>query len=252
MRSIRAATSGLGLLGATALAPVLLAACGTSDPPAATPISVTCSSGGPRLTVTGNGQATGTPNVLTLVSGVSVTDPTANEAMQDADNRTAALVGAMKGGGVAAADIQTSDLSLQPQFNFANPPVFVGYQVDNSITATLRNLATAGSIVDSVTAAAGDAARIDSLTFSMSDQSGIEDQARSVAVEQARTHAETMAAAAGERLGPICSLSDQSQPSFPEGELAPAYASNSQAQLPIEPGSQQVSAQVTIVYSLRS
>ncbi len=124
----------------------------------------------------------------------------------------------------------------------------------NTITAELHDFSRAGSVLDEVTAAAGNAARIDSLTFSIEDPSTIEDAARTDAVHQAVSHARSMAHAAGERLGPVCSLTDQS-PDFglevPSAAGTAAHAPSDETPVPLEAGSQEVSAQITLVYALQ-
>jgi uncharacterized protein YggE len=144
-------------------------------------------------------------------------------------------------------------VSIQPQVNLAG--TITGYQMTNTVTAKLRDFATAGSVLDSLTAAAGNAARIDSLTFSLDDPRAIEDTARTDAVHQAVSHARSMAQAAGESLGPVCSLTDQSTPSFDVagsfGSLkAGAAAPGAPSPVPLQPGTQQVSAQIRLVYGL--
>ena len=100
----------------------------------------------------------------------------------------------------------------------------------------------------------GDALGIDSLTFSVEDPRAIEDDARTDAVHQAVSHAQSMARAAGERLGPVCSLSDQSASTYPEFyngfDAAPGVTASKAASVPLQPGTQQESAQVTLVYAL--
>ena len=131
-------------------------------------------------------------------------------------------------------------------------PTLTGYQVTNTVTAALRNTATAGAAIDAVVNASGDAAQINSLTFSFGDPAKVEDQARAAAVHQAVAHAGAMAAAAGRRLGPVCSLTDNTQPSSfhrtrlrcRRGVSAPG------SPVPVEPGTQIESDQVTMVYAL--
>jgi hypothetical protein len=121
----------------------------------------------------------------------------------------------------------------------------------NTLTAKLRNFSTAGSVIDAVTAAAGNAARIDSLTFSIEDPRKVEDTARTDAVNQAVSHARSMAQAAGERLGPVCSLSDETSPTyFSAGPLRQSASADVASPVPLQAGSQQVSAQITLVYAL--
>jgi hypothetical protein len=211
--------------------------------------STVCGGSAPKLTVQGTGNASATPDLLTVAVDVAVTDPSAQASLVDDNSKANAVTAALKQGGVADKDIQTSNVSIQPNYNFAG--TITGYAMTNTITAKLRNFSTAGPVIDALTAAAGNATRVDSLTFSIEDPGKIEDKARTDAVHQAVSHAQSMAQAAGERLGPVCSLSDDSSPSyFNPGPLHAAASSAAAAPVPLQAGTQQVSAQVTLVYAL--
>ncbi len=212
-----------------------------------------CAGPAAKLTVQGSGQATGTPNLVTLIASVDVSGATAKAALADDDQRTAALVVALHSGGVAGPDVQTSGLSVQPQTNLAG--AITGYQVVDTVTAKLRNMGAAGSLIDAVGSAVGNAVRIDSLQVSVDDPRPLEGQARADAIHQAAGHAAAMAAAAGQQLGGICSITDASSaPPYPYAAsgFAAIGAQAPQMAVPIAAGSQQVSAQVTIVYALQS
>jgi uncharacterized protein YggE len=216
-------------------------------------VSAACASSAPKLTVQGTGNASATPDLLTVSVAVNVTDPSAQASLVDDNSRAGAVTAALKQGGVAEKDIQTSNVSIQPNFNLAGN--ITGYAMTNTLTAKLRNFSTAGSVIDAVTAAAGNAARIDSLTFSIEDPRKVEDTARTDAVNQAVSHARSMAQAAGERLGPVCSLSDETSPTyFGAGLSAGSFRQSASADVaspvPLQAGSQQVSAQITLVYAL--
>jgi hypothetical protein len=121
------------------------------------------------------------------------------------------------------------------------------------VTATITDLAEAGSTIDAVSGAAGNAGQISSVSFSINDPRAVQDEARTDAVHQAVSHARAMAASAGERLGPVCSLTD----STPAPPVVPTYNSIGQVQMaassvPLEAGSQQANAQVTMVYALEA
>ena len=160
----------------------------------------------------GTGNASATPDLLTVSVDIDVTEPSAQASLVDDNSKAAAVIAALKQGGVAAKDIQTSDVSIQPNYSLTG--TITGYEMTNTLTAQLHDFSTAGSVIDAVAAAAGNAARIDSLTFSIQDPRQIEDRARNDAVHQAVSHARSMAAAAGERLGPVCSLTDDSSPDY--------------------------------------
>jgi hypothetical protein len=224
--------------------------------------AVTCSSATPRLTVQGTGQATGAPNVLTVVFGLNATAPSAAAALTKDDTQVSEALLGLAAHGVAKKDVQTTNLTLQAQYAFPKTgPVVTGYQVANTVTATLRDAKTAGAAIDALVGATDNAAQINSLTYSFGDPAKIEDRARQSAVHRAVAHAAAMAAAAGRRLGPVCSLTDNTAPSeflgndqvtfggaVPEG----AATSAGSASVPIEAGTQTETDQVTLVYAVAS
>jgi uncharacterized protein len=147
--------------------------------------------------------------------------------------------------GVAAADLQTSGLSISPTFDDAGG--ITGYEVDNEVTATLRDIAGAGDLLDASAKAAGDAARIRRISFAIDDDAEPRARARADAVEQARAQARQLADAAQVPLGPILSITEEpaGQPPVPVPADARATAS-----VPLEPGSQEVSVVVEVVHRL--
>jgi hypothetical protein len=250
-RTVRVA-GVVGITTALAVSGVALGLAVSSNSPSGNTASASaaCGSSAPKLTVQGTGNASATPNLLTVAVDVNVTDPSAQASLVDDNSKAAAVTAALKQGGVADKDIQTSNVSIQPNYNLAGN--ITGYVMTNTLTANLRNFSTAGSVIDAVTAAAGNATRVDSLTFSIEDPRKIEDKARTDAVNQAVSHARSMAQAAGERLGPVCSLSDDSSPTYVDaGPLRQGVAASAVASpVPLQAGTQQVSAQVTLVYAL--
>lgn len=221
-------------------------------PPVTAASPAGCGGSSPRLTVTGTGLATGTPDVLTVTLSVRAAGSSAQSAMSADNTETASVVDALAQGGVAKQDVQTTGLSLQPDYTEQHgTTVLTGYSVSNDVVAKLRDIAHAGSTVDAVTSAGGNDVQIQSLGFSIADSRSLEDQARRDAVHQAVAHAATMAAAAGERLGRVCSLSDQSSaPVYGRTPLASPSFGSAAGTVPLEVGTQQETAQVQIVYSL--
>jgi hypothetical protein len=249
--TVAAVALGALVVGATGLGLALSAGATT---PVATPAG--CSSSQPRLTVQGTGQADGTPDVLTAVFGFSSsTAPSATAALSQNNAEVNQALLALSGQGVAKSDIQTTGLTLAPQYAYPRGvPTRTGFAATNTVTATLRDAKTAGDAIDGVVNASGDAATINSLNFSFGNPAQVEDQARAYAVHQAVAHAGAMAAAAGRRLGPVCSLTDNTQPSVlqPYGSAGFAAANDQTSAVPVEPGSQTETDQVTMVYALRS
>jgi uncharacterized protein len=202
-----------------------------------------------RITVTGSGTVTGTPDQLTLDMGVQVNGGTVDSALQQANQDAARVTAALRGAGVTAADIQTSGLSIQPSYA-SGSSLPNGYAVSESLSATLVHLAAAGAQIEAAVRAGGNAVTVDDVSLNLADSSGLLASARARAVADARVKAAQYAKAAGRPLGPVISITDQSQDSGPPGPaFAPAAASKAPS-VPISPGSAQVSVSVTVVYVL--
>jgi len=253
----RVITAGL-LLPATATA-IAIAAYGAvrTGTAAATPSAGTasCATSAPHLTVQGSGQGSGTPDVLTAVFGFSTTAGSSAAALSQNNAKVALALQALSANGVAARDTQTTGLNLSAQYAYPHGvATLTGYQATQTVSAALRHPSTEGAAIDAVVNATGNAAQIDSLTFSFADPGAVQDKARTAAVHQAVAHAQAMAAAAGRKLGPVCSLTDDAQPASPGSnrsfnglDTLPAAGT---APVPLEPGTQVESDQVTMVYAL--
>lgn len=215
-----------------------------------------CGAGTAELTLHGAGTASGRPDLLTVSLQVEETASTAQQAMADDDARTAAVDAVLQRTGVLTSDVQTADLTLSPQYHYPSggPPELVGYSVDQTLTAQIHDLASAGTVLDDAVAAGGSATSIASVTFSDQDPTALQDEARAAAVKNAVTHARVMANAAGNRLVRLCSVTDDTASSEP----APQYAFNGQVAapaaevptVPLSAGTLSAHAQVTLVYAL--
>jgi uncharacterized protein YggE len=215
-----------------------------------------CHGGTPTLTEQGQASASGTPRTLDFDADIDVNAASAAAALSQDNSVTAAVVAALEANGVAKKDIATTNLSVSPNYaEFHGQSVISGYGVDNSLSVTIRHLLSAGNVIDAAASAGGDALSIDSLQFALSDPQALQDKARHEAVTQAISHARSMAAAAGQRLGSLCRLTDDSNESpVPTPLRLPAAGFNaaSASSVPLEPGTQQASAQITIVYALEA
>jgi hypothetical protein len=193
------------------------------------------------------GKVTGTPDTVTIAVGVQTTASTAGAALDENNAKANAVIAVLKGKGVAVADLQTSGLSVSPTYSNSGNTI-TGYQVTNSLTVTLHGIDKAGAIIDAVQSAAGDATRIDQLSFSIGDSSSLRTAARTDAVKQATASAKQLAAAAGVQLGQVLSITedpdDQTNP--------PVYAAAEAAagSVPIQAGSQDLTVTVQLVFAI--
>ncbi|MEP6562175.1 MAG: SIMPL domain-containing protein, partial [Nakamurella sp.] len=155
-------------------------------------------------------------------------------------------IAVIKGGGVADADLQTSQLTVNPTYD--DKGAITGYQVSNLLTAKLRNIAGAGALIDGVGKAAGNAVRVQQLSFSIDNDSDLRSAARTDAVRQAQTQAKELADAAGVALGPVDSITETagSSPVTYQPPMLPDAA----AGVPIQAGSQELNVVVQVVYQI--
>jgi uncharacterized protein len=205
--------------------------------------------GSARITVTGTGTVTGTPNQLILSMGVQVNAISVGAALQQADEAVNRVTAALKANGVAASDIQTADLYIQPNYrdNSSTPD---SYGVSESLTATLRRISVAGAQIDAAVHAGGNAVTIDNISLNLTDTSSLLAHARAAAVADARNKAAQYAAALGRPLGPVLSITDQA-PTEPLPFNAQASgAASPRPSVPISPGTQQLSVSITVVYAI--
>jgi uncharacterized protein YggE len=198
------------------------------------------------ITAQGVGTVTGTPDVLTITLGVQTNSGSAQTAMSENNRLATDTIAVIKASGVADADLQTSQLTVSPTYD--DKYTITGYQVSNMVTAKLRNIDGAGALIDAVGKAAGDAVRVQQLSFSIDDESDLRAAARAAAVQQAQAQAKQLAEAAGVALGPVDSITE-SAGSSPLTYAAP-MAADASAGAPIQAGSQELSIVVQVVYQI--
>jgi uncharacterized protein YggE len=199
-----------------------------------------------RITVTGTGNVTGTPDQLVLAMGVQVNGSSVGSALGRANQAVRGVTAALRADGVAAADIQTSGLSIYPNYP-DNSPTPNGYSVSESLTATLNRLAAAGPQIDAAVRAGGNATTVSGISLNLTDTSALLARARARAVADATAKAAQYAKALGQPLGPVVSITDQA-PAQPFPGYA-AASSGAKAPVPISPGTQQLSVSVTAVFA---
>lgn len=238
------------LLFALTLPALLLAGCGDGGSgPQAQAAAAPESDGRPAITAQGTGEVRGKPDILTVVLGVETRAGAAQAALRDNNERANALIDTLKRRGVADADIRTSQLSISPTWDDHGQRI-TGYQVHNLVTATLRNLAGAGALIDAAAQEAGDAIRVQQIGFAVDDDSALMAEARTDAVRRARSQAEQMAKAAGVKLGRVRSISEAASGPSPVVFDQAAAAPKPVAAVPLEPGTEKLALTVTVVYDI--
>jgi uncharacterized protein len=197
---------------------------------------------GTTITVTGNGTAEATPDRASFDFGVQTQALTAAEALSRNASEAQAIVDALKKAGVPASAIQTTEVSLWPQTSSTGTRI-TGYQASNSVQVTAA-LGKSGALVDAAVGAGAN--NVDGPNLDTADQSSLYDQALKRALGDAKGKAQAIAAGAGLTLGTVLKVHEG-------GNAVPvpmfATAAKAEAAPPIEAGSQEIEASVTVTYA---
>lgn len=235
-------TTALLVAGATSLAPA------SAQSAARAPIG-TAMVDGTVLDVVAEGMATRVPDIATIRAGVVTQAPTAAAALADNAARMGRIVAALKSAGIALRDIETTAVTLSPQYRYADnqPPAITGYQATNTVSVRFREIARSGAILDLLVAQG--ASQIDGPSLSLAEPDAAMDEARVDAVKRARARAVLYARAAGLSVARIVSIVEGGdQPGAP-GPVMFARAKDS-ASTQILPGESRTTATVSVRFLL--
>jgi uncharacterized protein len=221
------------LLAVAALAAVLLA--GGAE--AATP------PGTSTVTVTGTGTVSAVPDQASFSFTVQTKAATAAAALSRNATVTRGVISAIEDAGVPEADIQTSQVSLDPVTSNDGTSI-VAFTASDSISVTKLAIAKAGAVVDAAVGAG--ATDVSGPSLEISSQDAIYAKALKAAVAQAKAKAQALADAAGLSLGAVVTIVEGGGVAVP----LPFAQGAAKDVTPIEPGTQAVQATVTVTFAL--
>jgi uncharacterized protein YggE len=204
--------------------------------------------------VSGSGSVLGEPDIALVTLGVEADAASVGEARQQAADSMNAMLDALKEGGVAEEDLQTTSFSVQPRYDFRDGrQTLLGFTVSNLVTAKIRNIDDTGDLVDAAIEAGGNLARVQNLQFTIDDPASLQDEARREAMADARSKAETLADAAGVGLGDARSINESGGVvAFDFAERGLALPAGDAAASPIQVGELEVRVDVQVVYGLKN
>jgi uncharacterized protein len=231
------------LLAAAGLTAVGLSACDSSSGPTRTSDRATR-----QVTVVGAGQVQGTPDRLTVNASIEFVAPDVTGAMNQTSDRQQAVIKALVDSGIDRKDISTTQVSLQPQFAGGDSAAIIGYRASNSIDVKLRKLDTASQALSLIVSTGGDATRINSVNYSIEDDSQLVKDARARAFNDAKDRAGQYAQLSGLRLGKVIAITESGGATPPTPMPSPRGAEL--AAVPLEPGQQTVGFSVTVIWEL--
>jgi len=229
---------------AAAAAVAGLSGCDSHDP--ATPPGAN-----PRqVTVVGSGQVQGVPDTLTADASIEFTAADVTSAMNQTNDRQRAVIDALVAAGLDRKNISTTEVTLQPQYSNPGPTgtaTITGYRATNGIEVKIHPADTASRLLALIVGTGGDATRVNSVSYSIADDSQLVKDARARAFNDAKNRADQYAQLSGLRLGKVLSISEASGSTPAAGVPAPKAMPTA---VPLEPGQQTVSFSVTAAWEL--
>lgn len=240
MRSIAPALSALAVMAAPAVA-------AAQQPQEAQHLLLQ----GTALTISAEARASAKPDIASVTAGVVNDAPTAEAALAENARRMNAVLAAVKRAGILDRDVQTSQLSIQPQMVYAEnvPPRVTGYQATNTVTVKVRNMNNVGKVVDAVVSQGSN--QLNGVTFSIDEPEGALNGARTEALRRARARADIYAQAAGMRVHRIISIAESGIVEPPRPMPMMAMARMQAEGTPVAPGEVDLTANVTVMFELR-
>lgn len=206
-----------------------------------------------RIIVTGEGESTLAPDLALLSLSVMREAKTAREALTANNDAMAAVIAAMKASGIEERDLQTAGIQISPRYNYTPKPdgtqeaVLAAYQVTNTLSVRIRDIAKTGEILDkSVTLGVNQGGGI---SFANDDPSAAMTEARKRAVADAMAKAKTLTEAAGVELGRILEISETSF-APPPGPILSKYAAQAADAVPVQAGENSYKIQVNVTFEL--
>jgi uncharacterized protein YggE len=263
--------TSLALLGAT----LLLTACGDTT----TVVRPGGDGALEGMVVVGVGRVEVSPDVLVVALGVESTRPTAPEALEAMGTAADAMIGALRDAGIEDEDMQTTSLSVRevrpPRGQVPPVPVDVGiaeaapaaapagFVGEQRLRVRIRDLESAGEIIEAAVGAAGEDARVFNLSFEVAQADEAIAQARQRAVEDALRRGDELADTAGVELGSPVSIEEISAPdpgaerlelalTSPSAAGSAGAAAVTDAAAQIEPGVRRLEVRVQVRFALES
>lgn len=225
---------------------VLVACNSTADVPAGTAT-------GRGITVIGQGEAMGQPDLANTSVGVEISAPTVSEATSQNEAIVSQVLAALAQQGIDEKDIQTSNYNVWAEqiYGENGPEGISGYRVTNMVAITIRDINKIGAVLQAATEAGANA--VNGISFGVADTAALEAEARTAAITNARARAQSLAELAGVELGEVLMITEVIGANYPipmaNGRLDTAMAES--AAPSISPGQLSFTTQIQVTFAIK-
>lgn len=207
------------------------------------------------ISVSADAKVSISPDIAMASFGVQTgRQPSAKAAIDMVRRNMTTVLAAIKKNGVEDKDITTQSFWLSPVYDYTTGgQIPRGYEVNQSLSAKIRDLDKIGQIIADATAAGANQAG--SISFSVDNPDEAKAQARAAAIEKAKAKAEVLARNLGMHLGRLTGFTeDGGYPEPPRPYMMKTMEmgiADSASPVPIPVGEQEIVSNVTLTYELR-
>ncbi len=206
-----------------------------------------------KITTTGSGTVSVTPDEARIMAGIQVRAATAKDASARGAEAMQRVIAALEAQDVPDKRIQTGYYGIYPEYSQSQDNEGarkVGYIATNTVVATITELDRVGAILDALVEAGGDDVTIHGVHLAARNTADAQARARSAAVADARAQAEQYARDLGVQLGAPLSVR-QASVSSGGGPIQPRFAMAAmRAPTPIEAGEIDINVEVEVVWAM--
>lgn len=205
------------------------------------------------LTVSGVGELETKPDIARITLGVT-TGPqtTAKQANDLLSQKVTAVLTAVEAAGVAKDDIKTTNLSINPIYDYPDGrQILRGFDANEQVEIKIRNLDNVGNIISRTTTEGVN--QVGGIAFTVDKPEELQKQAEAKAIENAKEKAENLAKTLGVRLKGIKFYSSSvAVPGSPEPFLRTDLGgAGGGGSVPVSSGTQTITANVNITYEIK-
>lgn len=204
------------------------------------------------ITMTGEGKISAQPTLAEVNLGLLSEGRDVPATQSDNAKKVNAIVAALKGLGIAEADMQTSGYSISPRYEYVDGRQnIIGYTVSQNLAVKVRNLTQVGAVVSKAGELGSN--QLNGVTFTIDEPAAVQQAARKEAIADAEKKALELAQALGVKLVRVVGFSE----STPGSPTPPMFYDRLEAQAAnvvapeIQPGELDVKANVSVTYEIR-
>lgn len=203
-----------------------------------------------QITVSGDGKVYAKPDIALVNLGVSTTGATTADVITKNTDKMNAVMKAVKDLGVEEKDIQTTNYSLNPLYNYTEAAgrIFQGYKLEQDLQIKIRDFTKVGDILQQ--AVAKGANLTSNLQFTIENPEQYREEARAKAITQAKINAQDLAKESGVSLGKLINVYENYNPYYSEmNKVAGLGVAPEAAPAPtIQPGQQEIDVTINLTY----